>query len=352
MRTLRVEGLVVVGFLVLMGLVSNSGLLKVTTTTLDNGPPIVATKEDPSPFLSQITVIMLGMARICNPSIGLVRKIWQTHEEHMEGFSSVRRIVVLDGFGDARLEEKQTNATDVLDVEKYSEFKQRLRLFLNETTGDGHQEGPIDVIELAQHGGLVESMKVALEAARTPIVYVTQDDLAITHFVPTVGVVKTMMACQEGRNPVRFVLLNKRRNGFATRIDDFFGAWEAGNSTITNEKVLSTAPNQSITVDPASVHVPLLRTKRWSDNNHFAFKKDYLEFILPKANAAKKWVDSYIQGHLWKHPEDWIKFGTHMLGEQSENAYIYHFNGRNADLCNETLRDEQYASWLTQQHQW
>jgi hypothetical protein len=61
-------------------------------------------------------------------------------------------------------------------------------------------------------------MKTAMELVKTPILYIAQDDLALTHAVPTSGVAKTMMGCLVGRNPVRFVLLNKRPNGRAASL--------------------------------------------------------------------------------------------------------------------------------------
>jgi hypothetical protein len=308
------------------------------------GSLIDANASDPiakdSSSLSQVTVIVLGMARMCHPSIALFRKIWFTHEKYMDGFTRLQRIVVLDGFGDVRLDEKNKNLTDVINETDYEEFKRRLRLYLSDKNRT--DTGKIVITELTEHGGLLGAMRSVLPMIKTPIIYVAQDDLGITHTIPTIGVIDTMLECIAGRNPARFILLNKRQNGRATRIDDFFGAWEAGNSPITNTLILNGAPNKSITVDPSSIHVPLMRTKRWSDNNHFALTNDYTHFILPEIRNAKKWVDSYHQTHLWRHPEDWYQYGTHLLGEQMEDAYIFHFSGRDPVWCNETTLDEYY----------
>jgi hypothetical protein len=290
--------------------------------------------------LSEITVIFLGMARICGSSIGMFRKVWETHERYLEGFSSIQRIVVLDGFGDARLDERRRGenrtAEEALNSTAYDEFKERL---VGTYLADRNQTGNIMVLELREHGGLLGSMKAALAAVSTPIIYVTQDDLGLTHMVPTVGVVKTMLGALDGHNPVRFVLLNKRPNGWATRLDNFYGEWETGNSTITNEEVLSGAPNKAIPLDPATIHVPLMRTKRWSDNNHFAFKDDYLNVYLENIKPGRKWVDSSHQGLLSTNPEKWPQYGAHLLGELHEEAYIYHYNGRDMKWCNESLVD-------------
>ena len=256
----------------------------------------------------------------------------------MEGFTQMRRIIILDGFGDVRLNEKRINVSEMLSEEGYDEFKNNLHRYLDEKKV--LESGEIIIFEQKKHVGLLGAMKTAMELVKTPILYIAQDDLALTHALPTSGVAKTMMGCLVGRNPVRFVLLNKRPNGRAARIDSFFKSWEEGNSTITNPTVLRGSPNQSIVVDPLSIHVPLLRTMRWSDNNHFALTQDYKDFLIPKTEtnkSGKMWVDSYHQGWLWHHPEDWHKYGTHILGGMSEAAYIEHLSARDPVWCNESL---------------
>ena len=300
------------------------------------------------------------MARVCHPSTALFERVWESHQRYFEGFDSMKRLVVWDGFGDVRLEELNKTTDDLLNETAYREFQQRVEQnVLLMPRADHEKNKPTStttstkVIRLDKHYGLRGSMNYTLHHyVDTPLVYVTQDDLSLTSYIPTAAIVKTMLQQQQqqqqdddtkghqrSNNPVRYVILNKRHNGGRKRLDSFYNHWEYANSTTT---LAGDVISQRLVVDPATIHAPLLRTKRFSDNNHFAFKQDYLEHILPR--AKKEWMDSFHQGFLSQHPEAWMRYGTHILGELHDPAKIEHLDGRDIRWCDhyEEQGDKQY----------
>jgi hypothetical protein len=145
-----------------------------------------------------------------------------------------------------------------------------------------------------------------MKYVETPFIYSHQHDVAIIRNFDVVGIIRTM---EENKN-VKVVRICNGEN-FPNIFDGPVDTRVKGKS-----------------------HVPLIRTFRFSDSEHFTTVKYYQEMVFPRVlghNFAEHWMMlpdfNAQQQEMFKNHD---LYGTYVYGTMHEPTCLHHLDGRHA----------------------
>ena len=158
----------------------------------------------------------------------------------------------------------------------------------------------IQIVICDKHGHLTGNIRNAFELVQTEYVLIIQHDLPFIREFEIEKVIEDMT-----NNPeLKHIRFNKR----------------------ANIKVGSDAINDLFGKQLISLNYIYTRTPSWSDNNHLCRTDYYRDIVLKECKNGKP-MESYL---ITKSNTEVIhnKYGTYLLGQMNEPAYIKHIDGR------------------------
>jgi len=153
---------------------------------------------------------------------------------------------------------------------------------------------------------LVGALKEAFKQVKTDYVFIHQDDFEICLPIDLHGLIDAM----DKNHSIKHVRLNSGVNNIklSNSCDRYLDEYIEGGSDF-----------------------PLLRTVGWSDNDHFARKDYYENFIFPLIGDEKTFMEAKLMTAAAQafnaDPIDHIKlYGSYLYGHFNEGPYINHLD--------------------------
>lgn len=208
------------------------------------------------------------------------------------------QIIVFDG-----IDEEASN----IDVKKrnYEEYKRRLVEIKEKSLKPYFKNTTFLFLDTWHHQAL--ALREAMKLVKTPFVFLHQHDVVIVKNFDAVGLVRTM----EENPTIKLVRLCNGENS---------PNWYDGP---VDDKI-------------RGIHyIPLVRSFRFADSEHFTTVKYYQDLVFPRVNGrnfAEYWM---MEPNYKEHQQDMIDnhdlYGTYVYGKLGEPSYLRHLDGRNTE---------------------
>ena len=209
------------------------------------------------------------------------------------GFKECPKIIVFDGIPNYNMYLK----------DDYEQYKENVQI-LTETHPSFHNT---KLVFCAEHRHLAHSLKEAVKHVKTPYIFVHQHDFKLVKPIDVIGIIRSM-----DENPLLKHIRLPRHQVKQT-------CWDF----IVDEKIEGVS------------YVPLCRTYGWSDNDHFARKSYYDNFIFPKIKGKRPMevvINPIMRRATKADPALHHHFGTYLYGNYGDSRCIIHLDGKRFQL--------------------
>lgn len=211
-----------------------------------------------------------------------------------------RKIIVFDGVNENGYGE---NLADV--KARYEEYKRRLIALTQDPSNPYFKNTTLLFLDEFKHQAW--ALEEAMKLVTTPFIYSHQHDVMIIRKFDVVNLIRTM---EENPNikVVRICNGENRPNLFDGPVD-------------THVEGIS--------------YVPLVRSFRFSDSEHFTTVKYYQEMVFPKVrghNFAEHWMmEPDFLAHQREIIENHTLYGIYVYGRIGEPTCLHHLDGRHSN---------------------
>jgi hypothetical protein len=247
----------------------------------------------------RLTIITTTSPIKSNPSTAIIEASMESLF-CLEELRSCRKIIVFDGV------DKENEAYCRKDITKiqadYQQYKENLIALIQDYSKPHFQNTTLLFLEDFSHQAW--ALQEAIELVKTPYIYSHQHDIVITRPFDVIGIIRTM----ENNSKIRLIRACNGENG-----PNYFDG-----------------PVDTYVEGPA--FIPLVRTFRFSDSEHFTTVNFYKEMVFPRVkgqNFAEHWVMEpnfkEMQQEIIRNHSQW---GMYIYGGLGEPSCLEHLNGR------------------------
>ncbi|MCI5051655.1 MAG: hypothetical protein MRY21_00790 [Simkaniaceae bacterium] len=248
---------------------------------------------------SELTIITSTSFIPSHPATYMIERTQKSLEITPE-FRGCHKIIVCDGLN----EKYRTSAVDDINTrkERYNIYKKRLYALCKANPAFANTT----LIFLEKNYTLSGAIEVALEYVKTPYIFLHQHDFEHIRRLKAVEVIASMK-----RNPnLKHIRVPSERN-----VSDY---WDGP----IDRKI------------EGGALIPLCRTFRWCDSEHFSSVKYYLDFVLPRCRPNYGFMEhcihqpDFVKGQI-KIRQNHLLYGTYKYGKKGDGNYTSHLDGRN-----------------------
>ena len=240
---------------------------------------------------SKLTIITTSSPCISYPRSLIIMISQYSMLRTIPEFQSLPKIIVCDGI------------RDPLQAQAYQEYKEKLKVVA--ATHPHFQNTTLVFCE--EWKCLAGALKEAFEHVKTEYVLVHQDDFEFLKPLDLHGLLRAM----DQNHNLKHVRLNSAPN------PPFLGGPSVNDPGVDDK------------IEGGSAF-PVLKTLRWSDNDHIARTDYYTDFVLPLIGDAKTFMEHVLNTaeheDLKSDPSKHSKYGTFLYGTWGDGPFIYHLD--------------------------
>jgi hypothetical protein len=255
---------------------------------------------DTSSLAHKVTVITTTSPIKSNPRTDMIEATQQSL--HMiPALRDCKKIIVFDGFNEGGYGSIPHKSLQDIK-EDYVEFKRRMQQLVDDPNNIYFKNTELLFLDEFQHQAW--AVRAAMEHVTTPFVYIHQHDFLIIREFDVVNMIRTM----EDNLTVKLIRVCNGENN-PNYFDGPVDTYVEGTS-----------------------YVPLVRTFRFSDCEHFTTVKYYHDVVFPRVHGkcfAEFWM---MEPGFKEHQQEMLKnhayYGMYVYGRMGEPTCLHHLDGR------------------------